>query len=111
MYMMGRNLLHKELEKMDEEIKLTEEEEQPQPSRHKWEQLNVSPVDMPIESYGNCSRKSCKKVEVLGNGLCEECWDKGHRPSKDRSSRKRIRENIATWDILSYLQDKSDGGS
>ena len=82
------------------------EEEQPQPSRHKWEQLNIRPVDMPIESYGNCSRKSCNKIEVLGNGLCEECWDKGHRPSKDRPIIRCDKEDSATWDVVKYLTDR-----
>jgi hypothetical protein len=87
------------------------DEEQVQPSRHKWEELNVRPVDMPVESYGNCSRKSCNKVEVLGNGLCEECWDKGHRPSKDSPIVQHSNDASDTWDIVKYLIDKAKKGS
>ena len=87
------------------------EEEQVQPSRHKWEELNVRPVDMPVESYGNCSRKSCKNIDVLGNGLCEQCWDKGHRPPIDSPIIKDNKEKSATWEIVEYLIAKSKGGS
>jgi len=95
LYMMGRNLLM----------------EEPQSSRQKWEHLNVQPVDMPVESYGNCSRKSCKNIDVLGNGLCGQCWDKGHRPPKDRPTIKHSKENSATWEIIEYLIAKAEGGS
>jgi hypothetical protein len=87
------------------------EEEQPQSSRQKWEHLNVQPVDMPVESYGNCSRKSCKNIEVLGNGLCEQCWDKGYRPPKDLPIIKDSKDDSATWELLEYLMDKSEGAS
>ena len=31
-----------------------------------------------IETYGRCSKyKRCKNVGTLGNGLCQQCWDKG----------------------------------
>ena len=44
------------------------------------------------ESHGRCARfKMCKTTGVLGNGLCQECWDKGWGAAK-RIYRGRTRK-------------------
>ena len=43
----------------------------------KWEVGDVEPVILPEETYGICSKRTCKNVGELGNGMCQKCWDKG----------------------------------
>tara|TARA_R110000824_G_scaffold118543_2_gene270850 strand:- start:1451 stop:1660 length:210 start_codon:yes stop_codon:yes gene_type:complete len=49
-----------------------------------------NPVQLPTESYGICAKyKRCGNIEpqILGNGLCLDCWDL-KQYQFDRSSKK-----------------------
>jgi len=97
------------------------EEEQPQPSRHKWEQLNVRPVAIPVSSYGECKKVRCHNVGELGNGICQKCWDRGAE-GKSRESKQSLElptihidteEASLTWDIPKHLPNiivSTEGG-
>ena len=43
---------------------------------HRFEP-QVEPVNLPKETYGECKKPKCQNVGELGNGICQECWDKG----------------------------------
>ena len=43
----------------------------------KWETNDVDSVSLPEETYGICSKPSCKNIGELGNGICQRCWDRG----------------------------------
>ena len=55
---------------------------------HKWEEGNVDPVILPEETYGECKRRRCQNIGELGNGICQDCWDKGS------DGRNRIRKRV-----------------
>ena len=55
---------------------------------HSWEEGNVDPVTLPKETYGICKKPRCHNEGELGNGICQECWDKGSE------GQSRIRKRV-----------------
>jgi len=49
----------------------------PESRKPKWEVGYVEPVILPDDTYGECGRPSCHNVGELGNGICQQCWDRG----------------------------------
>jgi len=43
---------------------------------NQWESTDGESTHIPTESFGLCRNKRCLTVGVLGDGLCEQCWDK-----------------------------------
>jgi hypothetical protein len=58
---------------------------------HKWEEGNVDPVILPEETYGECKKPRCHNEGELGNGVCQECWDKG---SEGKSRMRKIKVDV-----------------
>jgi len=65
-------------------------------TNHSWEVGNVDPVRLPDETYGECKKVRCHNVGELGNGICQECWDKGAE-GKSRENKDSL--NIPTIHI------------
>ena len=66
--------------------------------------LQPEDIDFPEETYGMCQKPRCFNEGELGNGICQECWDKG----SDGKPRIRTRVNKKKLDVPIIIINNTD---